>query len=108
MQNNEIKINGWSDRRTPKYINFSYQIPGHSQQALTAGAGYAKGAVTNTFDMWLYDKNIEDKVIDVVQKHLGSPTKRLEPGSTYGVVTKWPLKEYSTVFCNHWSSPIFH
>lgn len=95
MQNNEISIHGWTARRTPKYINFSYNIPGKPSQSLTAGVGYAKGSTTNTFDLWLYDKTIEDKVLEAIQKHLGSTTTRLKPTAYYGLVTKWPLQDFS-------------
>lgn len=95
MQEGTVKKEGWVARRTPKSISFTFIAPNRTHQSLTMSLGFSKGSPTDTFDFWLYDKGIEEKTLSAVKQSLGTPTKNLMPNSTYGVIARWPIKEFS-------------
>jgi hypothetical protein len=83
----------WYSGRTPKTISFVYLLPG--KNGLFVSVGFTKGSPSETIDIWLYEKSLEEKVILAVEKTLGVSTRRLASGSSYGVIAKWPLKNFS-------------
>ena len=83
----------WKARRTPKNINFSYVLPGDKLGYLVLSIGKSKSLPSETIDFWLYEKGIEDRVVDAVSEILKIPTKRLAATAKYGVVARWPLKD---------------
>lgn len=96
MQERTIAPEGWTGGRSPKSINFVYSKTGQTKKALTLSLQIYEGAPVNTIDFWLYDKDIEEKTIRSIKEHLGIPTVKIKPNSTYGVVARLPLKEFDS------------
>ncbi|MBU3978837.1 hypothetical protein KKF69_05970 [Patescibacteria group bacterium] len=90
-----IKINGMTARRTPKNINFTYVKPGDKLGSLVLCLGYNKRLPSKTFDFWLYDKEIQEKVLLAVRDTLKIQTNQLAPDAKYGVIARWPIKEFT-------------
>lgn len=82
----------WRGRRTPKGISFDYVLPGFNGLFVTIGS--SKGSPSETLDIWLYEKRIEEKSLKAVADVLHLPTKKLAPDAKYGVIARWPLKDF--------------
>lgn len=95
IEEGSIKIDGMATRRTPKNVNFEYIKPGEKLSSLVLSLGYNRGAPSNTFDFWLYDKEIEERVLLAIRDTLKIQTKQLLPYSKYGVIARWPIKEFT-------------
>lgn len=83
----------WYSGRTPKTISFVYLIPG--KNGLFVSVGFTKGSPSETIDIWLYEKSIEEKVLTAIGKVLEIPTRNIADGSSYGVIARWPLKDFT-------------
>lgn len=95
IQNGEMKFPGWNADRTPKNINFFFKSSGRTKMTLVISIGYNKSTPRQTLDFWLYEKDVEDKVLHAITATLGIPAKKLEPEAKFGVVAQWLLRDFT-------------
>lgn len=94
MQAETISLPNWTARRTPKYINFSFELPG-SKTAINMSIGLVRGKLNPVFDIWVNDKQVEDITVTSIKEELNIPVEKLLPERNYGIVAKWNLKDFS-------------
>ncbi len=96
MQAGVVMIDRWVARRTPKNINFTYKPSNSEKDSLSLSLPYVLDKPELVFNFWFYDKPIESILLDEIEKTLEIKTKKLQLTAKYGVVAKWPVREFST------------
>lgn len=86
---------GWDADRTPKNINFFYKSADRTKMSLVLSLTFNQAATDGALGFWLYEKEIEDKVLAVVSEVLEIQVTALAPDAKYGVIGKWPVKDFS-------------
>ncbi len=95
LQSGETVIKGWSADRTPKNINFIYRSPNRTKMSLVISFGYNKNSPDYFLNFWLYEKEIEDKLISKITQFLQQETTHLLSDMKYGVIARFPLQEFT-------------
>ena len=95
MQNGEMKFQGWNADRTPKNINFFYKSPNRVKMSLVLSLGYNRDVPDQTLSFWLYEREVEDKLLSAISGALGIETTPLSSQAKYGVVGRWQIKDFS-------------
>ncbi|MBI5358809.1 hypothetical protein HZB69_04260, partial [Candidatus Amesbacteria bacterium] len=95
IQNGEIKYEGWNADRMPKTINFFYRIPAGTRMSLVLSIGYYRETPYQTLDFWLYDKDIEKRVLSAIRNSFSIESNFLKPDVKFGIVARWPIKEFT-------------
>jgi hypothetical protein len=96
IHNGKTTFKGWYADRTPKYINFFYKSTNRSKMSLVLSIGYnRKNSPDLIFSLWLYDRDIEEKVLAIISTLLEIQTTPLAMNAKYGVVGKWSIKDFS-------------
>lgn len=95
IKNQVITFDGWSAERSPKNISFTYKSPGREKMSLVLSLTFNQTADEGVLGFWLYEKEIEEKSLSVISDVLGIPTTPLAPDAKYGVIGKWPVKDFS-------------
>lgn len=97
IKNQTIIYDGWSAERSPKNISFTYKSPNRDKMSLVLSLTFNQEASEGVLGFWLYEKEIEEKVLSVISNTLEIPTTPLATDAKYGVVGKWPVKDFSPI-----------
>lgn len=90
-----IKIDGMKTGRTPKNINFTYVKPGEKLGSLVLSLSYSPKSPSKAFVFWLYDREIQEKVLENIKSTLKITATPLLLDAKYGVIARWPIEEFS-------------
>lgn len=63
--------------------------------SLVSSIGYNHDTPSHTLDFWLYDKGLEREVLSAIRDAFKIESNPLKPDAKFGVIARWPIKEFT-------------
>ena len=91
ITDNEIKISGVSSKKTPKNINFYYNISTESKNTLAVSIGINNNIPGKTLDFWCNDAKYFEVLVDKLETIPHIEINQSNKTQT-GIIARWNLE----------------